>query len=343
MILKNGWGLGAIYNNPGDGVYLFPDRDKDGKLTKNDSFPIGPDGSIRFVIFAEDVCKVGVLVGANIYSDSNVYGDIIGKPPVYTEDPLTIRGRFKTEWDPVTGYRLSDGYFMLDWDAFPEAEVTIRPPKVSIYKSDTLIPFRRDLLNESQYDLVYGIPNSIKIYVEPADSRDFPVTNGYIRLQGNSEESYIYGSIQRDGNRQSTTITYTPTGIGEGVSKLLFTCPNIFANSENPLFEGPREFAIDLNVDFDVAKALNIETDSIIPANITYPVVIKITEKGTKSPIKDVTISVSYTGFSQVIKTNDEGYARIELKAPVDTKIRIYAYLENYFEEEKWIVVKDVS
>lgn len=333
--LNDGWGYGAIYNSPRSGVYMFPDTNKDGKLTKEDSFTLGPDGTIRFLVFAEDLCNVGVLVSGNYFTDSSVFGDLAGKPPPFADDPLTIRGRFSYK-DP-----LSDGFFALDWDAFPNNEMKIAAPVISIKEAETKNPFRRDLLNPTNYDLKYGITNSIEIEVSPADPRDLPVQSGIIQIQGNSGETFSYGSILRDGMKSKTVISFTPTGIGESVAYLLLASENKYKDREPFFLYSPSNYMIDLNTSFDVAKSLKIfvSPEITIKAGIENEVPVKIVEEGTLLPLSTINVSISSGNFSMNSVTDESGYVYFKIKPALGDKIRIYAYAENYIEGEVYLEV----
>ncbi|HPO29195.1 MAG TPA: hypothetical protein PLD35_04190 [Caldisericia bacterium] len=333
--LNDGWGYGAIYNNPRSGVYMFPDVNKDSKLTSEDSFTLGPDGTAQFLIFAEDLCNVGVLVSGNYFTDSDVFGDLAGKPPHFRDDPLTVRGRFSFK-EP-----LSDGIFALDWDAFPDNELKISSPVISIKEAETKNPFRRDLLNPANYDLKYGIISSIEIEVSPADQRDLPVQSGFIQLQGNNGEAFSYGSILREGGKSKTVISFTPTGIGEGVASLLLASQNKYKDNAPFFLQNPSNYMIDLNTSFDVVKALKIiiSPEIDIKAGIDNELPIKIVEEGTRKPLQGIKVSISSGSFSIDSITDELGYVYFNIKPNLGDKIRIYTYSENYIENEIFLEV----
>lgn len=341
VILRNGWGYGAIYNSPREGVYLFADRDGDKVLTKADSLDVAPDGTVNIVLFAEDVCRFGVLVSANYFTDSVVFGDVVGKPPIFADDPLTIRGRYRTSWDSVLGFTLSDEVFALDWDAFPEIDLKISPPRLSVFESSTKLPFRRDLLNPANYDLVYAVQNYITVAILPADSRDLPINDGMVRLQGNQAEAYIYGDIVRDGKRMTASFHFTPTGVGESIAHLLYTSNNIFYDRKNPLFEGPGQYAVDLETSFDSVRAIrcSFPAGNKIIAGFNNELVIKVSEKGTDAPIEGASVAVSYSGFSQVLKTDQEGQVACYVKPGGKDIIRVYVFKDSFLEEEIFLKV----
>jgi hypothetical protein len=335
--LNDGWGYGAIYNKPRSGVYMFPDTNKDGKLTKEDSFTLGPDGTIRFLIFAEDLCNIGVLVSGNYFTDSSTFGDLAGKPPQFADDPLTVRGRFSYK-EP-----LSDGIFALDWDAFPDNELKISYPLLTIRNAQTKVPFRSDLLSLANYDLKYGVTNSVEIEVSPADPRDIPITEGIIQIQGNNGETLSYGRILREGGKNKTVISFTPTGIGESVAHLLLTSENRYKDKEPFFLYNPLNYMIDLNTAFDVAKALKIfiSPEITIKAGIENELPVKVLEEGTLFPLPKINVSVSSESFSMTSTTDENGYAYFKIKPEAGAKIRIYAYSDFYIEDELFLEASD--
>ena len=343
LLLQNGWGFGSIYNSPREGVYLFPDINDDKKLTREDSLQIGPDGIARVILFAEDVCHFGVLVGGNYFTDSEITGDIVGTPPGYADDPLTIRRRYRKVWDNLTGYGLSDGIFCLDWDAFPEIDRVISPPRLIIQDSETKFAFRRDLLSAINYDLVYAVPNSIHLIIQPADNRDLPITKGYIRLQGNTAESYVYGAIGPHGVENSTDIVFTPTGVGESIAHLLYTSNNQLYNRKEPLFDGPGQYAIDLVTSFDSVRALQITfpAGNKLLAGYNNELIIKVTEKGTNAPVQDATVSVSYSDYAKTFITNAQGEVTIHISPKENDSVRFYVIYKDALEQE--VFLKAVS
>ena len=338
-ILRNGWGYGAIYNYPREGAYMFADVDGDKKLTKADSIEMGKDGTARILLFAEDVCRFGVLVSSNYFTDSEIMGDVVGRAPDYADDPLTIRGRYRKIWDSKLGYSVGDGLFALDWDAFPDLDLAISPPRITVLNSETMFSYRRDLLSPINYDLTYAIPNPITILVKPADTRDFPITEGYIRVQGNTAESYVYGSMDKNDQTHSISFQFTPTGVGEGIASLLFTNPNRFYDRKNPLFDGPGQYVLDLKTKFDSIRAIQISfpAGDRLLAGFDNDLLIKLTEKGTKAPIVHNSVSISFTGFSQTLQTNEQGEIFVKIKPAEKDTVRIYAYGDNLIENEVFL------
>lgn len=338
-ILSDGWGYGAIYNYPREGVYMFADQDGDKKLTKADSLDIAADGTARFILFAEDVCRFGVLVSSNYFTDSDITGDVVGKAPDFAKDPLTIRGRYRKIWDSKLGYSMADTIFGLDWDAFPELDLKIMSPRITVENSETKFAYRRDLLSPINYDLTYAIPNPITVLVRTADPRDIPLSEGVIRVQGNTAESYVYGSMDKTDETRSISFQFTPTGVGEGIASLLFTNVNRFYDRKNPLFEGPGQYIVDLNTKFDSIRAIQVifPAGSRLIAGFDNDLVVKISEKGTNAPITQCSVSVSYTGFSQTFTTNDQGEVVIKIKPTDKDIVRIYAYKDNFIESEAFL------
>lgn len=343
LLLNKGWGYGCIYSSQHNNIYCFSDLDKDQKLTREDAFKIDSDGIVRTILFAEDVCNFGVLVGANFFSDHPLFSDVVGKAPVFSEDPSSIRGRFRRNWRPIHEFTQADEFFALDWDAFPERDLTLSPPRMSISNAQSSLPYRRDLFHPGNYDLVYAVPNHIRIIVNPADPRDFPITEGTVRLFGNTHESYIHGSLERKDNQTSTQISYTPTGVGEAVAYLLFTSKNIYYDRENPIFSGPGQYAVDPGIAFDSVRALFISfPESVyLLAGKECSLLIRVQEEGTQSPAEGVTVSLSSPHRSTSILTNASGEARFTFTPEKDEFIRIYAYKQNYLEGERWLKVEE--
>jgi hypothetical protein len=207
--------------------------------------------------------------------------------------------------------------------------------------SETKFPFRRDLLNPMNYDLVYGLSNSIRCIISPADNRDMPITKGYIRLQGNTSESYVYGAIGQQGFENGTDLSFTPTGVGENIACLLYTSQNILYNREEPLFDGPGQYAVDLLTSFDAVRALQISfpAGNKIMAGCQNEITIKVSEKGTNAPVKDATLSVSYSDYAKTFTTNQQGEVTVFLSPKENETIRFYAIFPDTLEQEVFVKV----
>jgi hypothetical protein len=322
---------------------MFTDFDKDGMLTKEDSFNIDKNGEVYFFVYAEDVCDIGVLVNCNDFSDSLIFNDVVGKPPTFSDDPTSILGRFRKTWDSVSGYSLADGIFKLDWDALPNRNISIGPPKVAIRDSETLLPLRRDLLCPGNYDLVYGITNAFHIYITPADSRDMPIEGGWIHLQGNQHESSIYGGVETiDRYYRRASISFTPTGTGEATASLLYSSDNHLMANYPETFNSPIKYVVDLKTHFDVLKAIEIKfpVENYLIQDHDNDLKIVLLEKGTKAPIDGVTVSISGEGFSLTKVSDENGEIIFHINPPKQKReVRIYALKEKYFEAETYIPV----
>jgi hypothetical protein len=340
MILASGWGYGCIYNYPREGVYMMADFDVDGMLTKEDSLKIPQDGEVSFLLFAEDVCHVGALVGTNDYSASAIFSDIAGKPPPFNDSPLTLRGRFRGAWNSETGYSLADRIFALDWDAFTNDFLTISYPQTTLYHSDEPEEIGKELLNSDNYDLLYGIANQINIQLDPADSRDMPIIDGSIRLQGNQSENYIYGNLKRERDMTKTSITFTPTGLGEGIANLLYNSDNYYFLKQPFIIEAPFQYSIDLHRLLDSAKALQIKIlyEKIIPG-FENELIVKITEKGTGACVSAAEVTVSFSGYEKKLLTDSNGQAIFHITPKKGDIITIKASKENYVEDKIFLNV----
>ncbi len=343
IMLNNGWGYGCIYNHPHSNVYCFADLNNDQSLSSEDSLRIGTDGLVRMILHAEDVCNFGVLVGANFFSDHELFSDVVGLAPEFSDDPSTLRGRFRRSWRPIQGFSQADGIFALDWDAFPERNLTLAPPRMTITSAETGLPYRRDLLNPANYDLVYGITNHIQVFVHPADPRDFPISEGTVRLFGNTHEAYVHSSVENIANQSIARISFTPTGVGESIARLLFTSKNILYDRENPVFSGPGQYATDPHIVFDSVRALNIvfPEGSFLQSHQQQNLKIRIQEKGTQQVVSGVEVSLSSSERSLKLTTDENGELAF-LFNPIENEIlRLYAFKDNYLEVERWLKVEN--
>jgi hypothetical protein len=341
--LNKGWGYGCIYNHPHSNIYCFSDLDKDGKLSSEDAFKIGADGVVRTILFAEDVCNFGVLVGANFYSDHPLFSDVVGKAPVFSNDPSSIRGRYRRNWRPIHSYTQADEVFALDWDAFPENDLVLSPPRLTVLNAETGLPYRRDLLYPGNYDLVYGIINHIQVVVNPADPRDFPIIEGTVRLFGNTHESYVHGTLERKNNQSSTRISFMPTGIGQTIAHLLFTSKNIYYDRENPIFHGPGQYAVDPKISFDSVRALMLTFPESVfmMSQQECSILIRVQEKGTQMLVSDATVSLSSSERSIILTSDAKGEVRFTFTPKQDELIRFYVFKEAYLEDERWLKVEE--
>jgi hypothetical protein len=238
---------------------------------------------------------------------------------------------------------MADGIFKLDWDAFPQRDIAIRPPVSLIRDSETQMPIRRDLLSSKNYDLVYGMTNSLHVYLQPADSRDFPIDGGWVHLQGNQHESTIYAGLESvDRYNRRATLSFTPTGIGEATASLLYSSENHLNLLDPNTFVSPLKYVVDLNVDFDILKALRIEFPykKDLTQNIENHLTIRLLEKGTNAPVEGVTVSVAGEGFSYTALTNQDGIAIFQITpSPQKEKVKVYAIKGTYFEAEAFLSV----
>jgi hypothetical protein len=193
------------------------------------------------------------------------------------------------------------------------------------------------------YDLVYAVPNSIHLIIQPADNRDLPITKGYIRLQGNTSESYVYGAIGPQGVENATDILFTPTGVGESIAHLLYTSNNQLYNRKEPLFDGPGQYVIDLVTSFDSVRALQITfpAGNKLLAGYNNELTIQVIEKGTNAPVQDATVSVSYSDYAKTFITNARGEVTINISPKENDSVRFYVIYKDALEQE--VFLKAVS
>ncbi|MEZ4811928.1 MAG: hypothetical protein R2883_00285 [Caldisericia bacterium] len=117
-----GWGWGSIYNNPYEGSYIFADFDLDGTLTFADSLSFNENGEVSFYFWADDITKVGGLIGNNNLSNDRDFSDVIGYPGWYGKYDSNYmyyryiaRKSYRGFW-----YGTMDHTFKLDWEAIPD-------------------------------------------------------------------------------------------------------------------------------------------------------------------------------------------------------------------------------
>ncbi len=301
-----GWGLGAIYNSPHKGGYLFADIDPNQKLDFHDSLGLDVNAQTTFYVFAEDVCYVGGLVGDNVYTNNPAQADLCGYPPVYKTDPAHVESRFVPNQTP-------DGVFYLDWEAFPSHEVHIAPPRLSVLSAETRIELGQDLLNAANYDLTYAIENNMIVQVRPADPRDLPMhEDGRVFLFGNQHQTAIYGDTSpsaTDPAVMETTLFFTPTGIGEQIASLGYFNKNWNYHVEPYHFDNTSTYTLRDLIHFDSIVGLQVEVDSIPSLNphVSSELTISVSEIGTNAPVNGAKVTIQGPGINTSGTTNDQG------------------------------------
>ena len=287
-----GWGFGAIYNLPYDDGYLFPDINEDGKLDYHDSLVFDTKGRCKFYIFAEDITKIGGLIGCNPYGNM----DVAGGPPISSESPRKVETRYR-----------SDFTFYLDFDTIPTTQIGAGRLKMKVYdaKTDTELP--KNYMNIYNYDLIYAYENHLKFEVLTADSRDEALfKDGIIGITGAQHENTVYGKIKStdsgtDNVQLEATMLFTPTGLGEKVAWVDFYY-------ENKLFYPPYQMKIEKVLYFDSVLSNGISVNpSTIYVKEDNDVTVTVKEVGTGREVQGATVKITGCGVSISGKTDDKG------------------------------------
>ncbi len=337
--LKKGWGLGAIYNSPHEGGYLFIDADDDHVLSYRDSLNLDSEGKTSFYVWAEDICKLGGLVGNNRYSNNDFFADVYGNPGEYNENsPKRMQSRFFNRWETIVisyhyywcytytrrrTYQMTtaDNTFRLDWEAMPNRYLELGQPQVDLYDATTGLAIGKDFLNQDAYDITYGKANNILVRAYPADKRDLPLQKGgSIMLDGNEYypqsvfengaygpqlETSIYGNLYTcddDPKARETIITYSPTGTGNDQAYLQYW-------NQNTRFNYPNFYMVGGLATLDIAKGIdiNIMSEKSIPSEKTSKVVLYIKEAGTNAAVPGAKVTIEGLGVKDSKTADSEG------------------------------------
>jgi hypothetical protein len=331
--ILRGWGLGAIYNSPHKGGYLFADIDKDKKLTYRDAFNLDKEGKVTFYLYAEDILSIGGLIGNNHYSNNNYYSDLIGGPGLYTKDsPKDVTKRFFNRYQQINTYTkylstTMDNTFKLDWDAMPNCYLELKAPIVELYNAETYLPLGKDILDTDSWDVNYGVINRILVRAYPADKRDLPLQTGAsVVLDGNEyfplsiiekfyngpqSETTIYGNIYEspvDPKARETIISFTPTGTGPNQAFLQYW-------NRNTRFNLPNFYMVGGMASMDVAKGIQIElmNTGLIKSKATTPLVLYVKEAGSKYPVVGAQVTVEGLGVNDTKTTDTDGKVEISV------------------------------
>jgi hypothetical protein len=323
-----GWGLGAIYNHPYHGGYLFVDIDGNGKMTYNDSLGLDVNGETFFYIFAEDIAYVGGLVGQNSYCNTADEANVSGNPPPTKTDPSIVYKRFNSMYSP-------DGIFFLDWEAFPNREIQIAPPQFKILHGETRVELGKNLINPDNYDLTYAIENHFIVQVTPADSRDLPIhQTSRVFVFGNQHQTVAYGDVYpspTDPKIMETTITFTPTGLNEAIAYLGFYNKN--KNYLTPPYDlkNTSTYTIMnlLPLDSSLGLAIEVLTEGPVYVLKDNVLTVRVKEVGTKAPVEGATVTIKGPGVSGSQKTNASGVAIFDIQASATGFILIEATKED--------------
>jgi Glucodextranase, domain B/Copper amine oxidase N-terminal domain len=342
----NGWGVGCIYNHPYEGSYLFADREPDGIINYDDFLPLDELGSCSFTIFAEDVCKIGGLVGCNPFTAGAYFGDVAGAPLPYYTDPgfLYTRYRYMTPGSAISGSEMGsrDGTFFLDWDAMPSHLLKIAPPKLILKSARTGKPLSSELFNPAFFDLAYGRDNHLMIELHPADDRDLIMSTGssIIASGANHHELSQGGFIPwTDNENPITYLTLTPTGQGEEVIYIGYKCPNELMDKEPynfTLSDSPQNYSIYPITSFDSSPGLAlklIEPDKIIEGRENI-IKLQVVDIATGEIVTTTKVRMQGGDIDAQKNTDANGTVTFKVTPEKDIKLLITATADGYVRGE---------
>lgn len=365
---KMGWGLGCIYNRPyytpGNYGLIFANFDKMGDDTvtgkqvnigNTDSLNLNVDGETEFYVFGEDVCEIGGLVGKSSWSISP-FGDVAGSPTMFSESsPRHMWTRYGRQIILPAAYRGRNAYtttkdlaYRLDWDGMPSSVVKLRAPQIEPFVAETLVPLGKNMMDENNYDLVYGQENHVYFQFYPADKRDIPLKDQIkMILAGNQDEFRIAGRINVDPNKPSdpasTTMFVTPTGTGLTTISLDLSVPNTRKEMMRlPLSYGSNgsyiQFVPDIyNITdlakFDVVRGLQVTAISLggpLSVNTKTNLKVLVAELGTKKPIEGATVTITGSGIKSTKTTDKDGICYVDVTPNAKEAIVVEAKKDGY-------------
>lgn len=337
---EEGWGLGAIYNWPYYGGFLFNDIDKNQKLDYHDALGLDVNAQTSFYLFAEDLLYVGGLVGNNKYCNDKTQADLAGYPNYGDKtNPRYMTKRFR--------YGISnDTTFFLDWEAVPDRVAQVSYPRIDLFYAETGTEVEKALLNVDNYDMVYNVENHFIARIYPAFTEDLPLkAGGRLYIGGNKHQQAIYGTTkasEADAQAVETTIHYTPDGTGQAVAYLNYMSKNEWYMKQPYQFKSPEWFVLKKIYTLDVGKGLEVVIDSLdeLAPNAQAELVIAVRELGTLAPVKNARVNIEGPGINQTpVMTNDAGTVKVKVMPNAGGKIVVTADRDEYISGKAYIMI----
>jgi hypothetical protein len=331
-----GYGVGAIYNNPYDEMYLFADSNRDFAFNYQDSYLIDNRGQGKALVMLDDKCKYGAIVGVTKHALKPKFSDIYGGSDPYNEySPQRTHTRFVHIKQGNEELGTSDGAYALDWDAFPDVTVDVGLVNAIPYWAETREEVGKDVLNPDNYDLAYGVENHLWIQFFPADSRDLPVAKGHTVTIGNGDnmhpwrgsksENVVFSTIIEDNinpNARAAQMYVTPTGTGENILAL-----NKTGISDGFYFDHCTSYHV---LEFDVIMSIQVTADPLEPLKVGVPgtLVVQALKTAGGEPIPGATIHIKGAGVEMEKKSNENGEAVFEITPTSRGRITVTAEIE---------------
>jgi hypothetical protein len=291
------------------------------------------NGQTTFYLFAEDLAYVGGLVGQNAYCNNLAQADLVGNPPPNKTDPGTAYKRYH---QPTSAgdYSSSDGVFFLDWEAFPNHDLTVDAPKIKVLFAESRLPLGMSLVNTDNYDLTYSIENHLIVQVTPADDRDLPISeDGRIFMFGNQHQTAIYGNLKpspQNPKIMETTLHFTPMGLGAGIAALGFYNKNKSYLQPPYDLKNTSTYTLMNLTYFDAAIGLYVEalTDGPVVVKQANELTVRVKEIGTMAPVEGAAVKIEGPGVSGTKTTDKSGVAVFSITANASGIIKVTATKE---------------
>lgn len=312
---------------------MFINIDDDPRITHKDSLGLDVNAQIEIVLEANDVGKLGCLVGC---SKQEIY-DFAGCPPSTPTSPNKVETRYKP-----------DGVYCLDFDAMPSEKASIDKPRIAMLSSATKEELLKDYFNPHNYDLVDGIENNFTLLVKPADPRDLPMHDGStISLVDKREKELAVGETKHSAQEEKaveTTFSLTPTINGQGVYEVRYFTQNSWYkiepyNSDVKVYE-LRELAY-----FDVMQGIvmKVEFDKTPIVGEKIQITVTCIESGSKTPIAGALVRLSGCHADFERKTDSSGKITQYVTFSQACKAKIEASQDGYAPAQPFIFEVDGS
>ncbi len=339
-----GYGVGSIYNDEKEGLYVFADSNRDFQFTYQDSFNIDNRGQGTFAYFADDKCKIGVMIGVTDHAMTPKFGDIYGGSDPYTEfSPQRTATRFVHILTGNEELGTGDGAYSLDWDAIPDNVVNVEYMKVVTKWAETKEEISKDMLDADNYDLAYGVENHIWFEFYPADNRDFAVTkDAHVAVMaagdvlhpwgGPKSESFIVADITASPINPSDRVAQlyiTPTGTGPDVTSLRVVgsrCENT-ADYARYFYDNYTTWGA---ANFDVIMSIQIVVDTMEALKVGVPgtLVVSALKTAGGEPIEGATVHIKGAGVEVEKKTRADGSVEFNITPTERGRILVTAEAE---------------
>jgi hypothetical protein len=348
-----GYGCGAIYNNPYEELYVFGDLSGDFRLTYRDSLNINNRGQGTILFAVDDSCKFGVLVGVSEWALMPEFSDVYGGTQPYSDQymPQKTVTRFVHTTSSSGDIGSNDGAYALDWDAMPDKYVEAQYPKIIAKWAENGQEISKQYLDKDNYDLAYGIENHMLLEVYPADSRDLPVMErtsltigygSYEHVWGSNRHEYIvFGTVMAspiNPRARQAQVYYTPTGTGKDLAALDIYFPYRTGT-------WPHQHAYEV-IKFDTIMSLQViaDTPEALKVGKSGKLVVTVVETANNlnhpNVVEGATVHIKGAGVEAEKKTDKDGKVEFNVTPTERGRIIITASVEGMKDTYETIFVE---